>query len=206
MCLNQVWGQKPPLLFFSLLCPVGVFVVVLPMFLLYYVALFSRKLPQKKISSCQVRILEKFMGTNFSFLAFVSGWCFCCCFAYAFASLCGLVPDWQNRRCFVPVNAVFCFLPLLFFSPPLLGAGPCPLSSSSFCLPASVRCQGRHGLATSMQRCTLFFSLCLGRHLSPSPLSWFFFLSFSLSLSLSCMQGVLIEVSEWYPLGCEGCS
>ena len=68
------------------LCPVGVFGVVLPMFLLYYGALFSRKLPEK-LSSCQARVLEKnFCARTFGFLplcpvgVFFVLFCQCFCF------------------------------------------------------------------------------------------------------------------------------
>ena len=74
------------LLVFCLCVQLMFFGVVFPMFLLYYVACFSRKLPQK-FSSCQVRILEEVFGSElFVFFAFVSGCCFlvlfCLCFSF----------------------------------------------------------------------------------------------------------------------------
>ena len=79
---------------------------VLPMFLLHYVALFSRKLAEI-LSSCQVRVLEGIFGSEFLFLAFVSGWCFWCCFAYVSASLCGLVLPKVARKHYLLSGARF---------------------------------------------------------------------------------------------------
>ena len=73
------------ILVFSLCVRLVFFGVVLPMFLLYYVALFSRR-PLDKLSSCQVRVLEEFFGSELLFFDFVSGWCFlvvlCLCFCF----------------------------------------------------------------------------------------------------------------------------
>ena len=66
--------------FFCLGVQLVFFGVVLPMFLLYYVALFSRKLPENKILS-GARFGRNFRERTFLFLAFVSGWSFWCCFA-----------------------------------------------------------------------------------------------------------------------------
>ena len=116
--LGEIFGSE--LLFFSLCVRLVFFGVVLPMFLLYYVALFSRK-PLEKFSSCQVRFLGEIFGSEFLFLAFVSGWCFlvlfclCFCFIMWHCSPESRIKNSLLVRCafwkkFSGAN--FCFLPL----------------------------------------------------------------------------------------------
>ena len=51
----------------------------------------SPKNCQKNSLLVRFAFWKKFSGANFWFLAFVSGWCFCCCFSYVFALFCGIV-------------------------------------------------------------------------------------------------------------------
>ena len=85
--------------FFALVSGWCFLVLFLPMFQLYHVALFSRKLPEK-LSSCQVRVLEEILGSEL--LVFLP-WCpvgvFWSCFAYVFALLCCL--DEAAAKCTV---------------------------------------------------------------------------------------------------------
>ena len=70
---------------FEPLCPVGVFVVVFPMFLLHYVALFSRKLSEK-LPSFQARFFEPLFGNKLLFLNLLCPvGVFWCCFDNDFA-------------------------------------------------------------------------------------------------------------------------
>ena len=68
------------------LCPVGVFDVVLPMFLLYYLALFSQKLPEEIFSFRGAHSAENFRERTLVFglcvwLVFFFG-IFCLCFFF----------------------------------------------------------------------------------------------------------------------------
>ena len=61
--------SRERILFLSLCVRVVFFGVVSLMFLLHYVALFSRKLPEK-LSSCQVHFLEEIFGSELLFFSF----------------------------------------------------------------------------------------------------------------------------------------
>ena len=64
--LEEIFGSE--LLVLSLCIRFVVFVVVFPMFLLHYVALFSRKLSEK-ITSFQARFFEPLFGNKLLFLS-----------------------------------------------------------------------------------------------------------------------------------------
>ena len=81
--LEEIFGSE--LLVLSLGVRLVFFGVVLPLLQPYYLALFSRKLPEK-FSSCRVCVLEEIFGSELLVFVLVSGWCFlvlfCLCFSF----------------------------------------------------------------------------------------------------------------------------